>query len=78
MKTISFNKHAFVFYKAKMKSAGFPVEKYSDKQLKLLMTEFVTQLNKVTGFYTDDEREQIVASNMVRDIRNRKIEDLLS
>ena len=74
---ITFNKHAFIFYKKKMKEAGFPVEKYSDKQLKVFMSEFVLSIKEVKGYHTDPERENIVATNMIRDIRDKKLKDLL-
>lgn len=78
MKTLSFNKHAFIYYREKMSKAGFPVEKYNNKELKTFMSEFIQSVNKVKGYYTDPEREHIVVNNMLCDIRDKKLNDILS
>jgi hypothetical protein len=77
MKTISFNKHAFIFYKNKIKGLGFPVEHYTDKQLKSILSDFL-QAEKASGMMYDYERDKIVLNSMLIEIRDKKLRDLLS
>jgi hypothetical protein len=77
MEILKFNKHAFKFYKEKMLEAGFPVHRYTDKELKIFMSEFVQSVNSVPGFLTDPEREQIVAHRMISKLRDKKLNEIL-
>lgn len=78
MKQLSFNKHAFDYYTKEVKKFGFPVEKFNRKELTIILSKFVQLREKVSGYYTDDDRDKIVVNDLIAEVRNKKIQDLLS